>query len=124
MGAMQRSPSKPRRKRIERIELDHLDVARSHPLEEAAVRQHTAPAVVDYIDLHALLLFRDQRIGELVPNPVAVEGIGFEIDVVRRTLDRAEHRAIRRSTVLENRHIVSQDQRTSADCLLESKVAL
>src|ERR1700691_3234384 len=98
MVAMQRSPSKPRRKRIERIELNHLDTARSHPLEEAAAREHTTPAVVDYIDLHALLLFRDQRIGELVSNPVAVEGIGFEIDVMRRAFDRGEHRAIGRRT--------------------------
>ena len=59
MIAMQRRPSKSRGERIDRIELDQPNSARSHSLEETAARQHRAEAVVDYIDLHALLLFRD-----------------------------------------------------------------
>src|ERR1700722_9711007 len=100
MIAMQRSPSKARGKRIDRVELDQPDSVRSHPIEEAARRKHRSEAIVDYVDLHALLLFRDQLVGELVPDLIAVENVGLEIDVMRRALDRGEHRAIRRGAVL------------------------
>src|SRR5260370_27736911 len=94
MVAMQRGPSKTGCKRIERIELDQPDSLRAHPIEKAAARQHRSKSVVNYIDLHPLLLFRDQRVRELFPNLVTVEGVGFELDVMRRALDRAEHRQL------------------------------
>src|SRR5258708_4310476 len=120
MIAMQRCPSKARCKRIDRIELDQPDSVRSHPIEKAARRQHRTEAVVDYIDLHALLLFRDQLVRELLPDLIAVEYVGFEIDVMRGALDRGKHRG----AVLEQGHLVPRYQRTPADRRFESQMAL
>ncbi len=124
MIAMQRSPSKAGSKGINRVEFDQPDSVRSHSIEEAAPRQYRSEAVVNNIDLHALLLFCDQRVRELLPNLIAVEYVGFEIDVVRCALDRGEHRAIGLGAVLEQRHSIARYQRTPANRLLESKMAL
>src|ERR1700678_1433356 len=123
MIAMQRRPPKPGGERIERIELTQPDSARAHPLEQTAPRQHRAPAVVNYVDLHALLLLGDQRVREPLSDFTALENVRFQVDVARRALDCAEHRLVCRRAVLQQGHLVPRYQRTPADSLLDREMA-
>src|SRR5260370_29526563 len=78
--------------RIDRVERDKVDSGCFQSLEEIRLRAVGPEAVIDDIDRNALLPLGEEKIAATFATVLDVlENVIFEIDVILRVLDRAEH---------------------------------
>ncbi|MNF69321.1 hypothetical protein D3C84_511970 [compost metagenome] len=107
---------------IDRVELQHVDAGVAEAGEEFARRGEGADAVANQVDLHAVALPGDQRLGEALADLVVVEDVGFHVDVVACRADGRHHRLIGLRAVLQQLDMIAGGQRTAGDGLLDRQV--
>ena len=119
MVAVVDQPWRLRREWIDGIEFEHRDTALREALEEGLRRIDSADAVVDYVDLDSLALPLEQEIRELPSDLIVFDDVGLQVDMIPGLADRAEHCGVGFRAVLQQRDLVSEDQRAAGDRLFE-----
>ena len=112
------------RQRIDGVELEQVDAAVGHVLEEGGRRAESADTVPDDVDLHALPLPGDQCLCKAFADLIVVEDVGLHVDVILRRQDGGVHRLIGGRSILEQQHLIAGGQRRADDGLLERQVAV
>ncbi len=96
---------------IDRIEFQDIDTACLQRLEERFRRAKGTHTVVDEVHLYPTALFADQEFGEVPPDLIIVQDVGFQIDVVLRVLDGGIHGLVGGRSIHQQLNLVADHQR-------------